>query len=75
MSKVVYLRHDAPVSERYVIEPQGTNSWWVRCQAVAWDGTPVPADRVVFFARSEAEARAWVDARVPTARPAAEAVG
>ncbi len=61
MSKVVYLRPKSPVSENYVIECKAENSWWVTCQPLAWDGTPLPTARVVFFARTEKEARAWVD--------------
>jgi len=63
MGKLVYLRQDAAVSETYAIEQKGERSWWVVCQPLAWDGVPLTTQRVVLFARSRAEAEAWVSTR------------
>ncbi len=50
-------------AEAFKIENRGGASWWVFCQPLAWDGLPLPTSRPVFFARNEAKARAWVEAR------------
>lgn len=75
MSKVVYLRTEAPVTEYYRIEQKGEQSWWVVCQPLAWDGSELPNSRMVKFANSQQEAQDWLDQRADRERPALRANG
>ncbi|MFC6672613.1 hypothetical protein [Marinobacterium aestuariivivens] len=63
MSNILYLHRFNRVQEADSVEQRGADSWWVIRHRVARDGTSLHASRVVHFARSEAEAQAWIERR------------
>ena len=61
MSKVAHFRHFQTVRYSHAIEQKGEDSWWVIRQEIGFDGKELPFGRIVFFARSEEEATAWLE--------------
>ncbi|MEH6814901.1 MAG: hypothetical protein V7677_20405, partial [Motiliproteus sp.] len=65
MSKVAQIRHFKsafqPAVYQHQLQQKAADSWWVFRSEIGLNGQVSPFGRVVFFARGEAEAVAWID--------------
>ena len=66
MSSLAHFRHFKKPTEFLTIEERGAESWWVSRQKLSWDGSVLPFSRIVYFARSKAEAERWIEREYST---------